>query len=228
MWLQAGFSMLAACFFFFFFLCPHIVVEAQNLQLSLKPRKDQKQRHFTGAVGGIPVLDPLGTSVEELYAYIGGWPEGGYNPNEIADKTYIYMQHLRKAGGTTLCAVIGANVPSNTMQDCFLYIDGKEKRDWQRSLDEGYDFSRLEAVMRTNNVTFVSSEDGVFPRWIDFHKPSLLPILKQWSFVTVVRFPLDRMLSLFTYQKKLKWGPQANNPCESMEAFTHDPTKAIQ
>jgi hypothetical protein len=216
--------MRVACVFFFFLLCPHILVEASNRQL-----KAQK-RHFTtlGAVGGVSLLNPRGTSDEELYAYIGGWPKGGYNPNKIADNGYIYMQHLRKAGGTTLCAVIGANMPSNAMHDCFVYIDRGEERSWQRSLDVGWDFSRLETAMHSNNVTFVTSEDGVFPHWIDFHKPSRLPILKQWSFVTAVRFPLDRMLSLFTYQKRLMWGPQSNHRCGSTQAFMNDPTKAIK
>lgn len=166
---------------------------------------------------------------EALFAYIGYRSPGGYDPNDVPEDGFFFMQHLRKAGGTTLCAVLSQNVPANALADCFIHktIGGKQKN--QRSLEVGWDLATLEESMVAQSVKVASSEDGVFPSWIDFDDPTLLPILRHWSFVTALRFPLDRMTSFFMYEGSVvEWGDSRSKLCGSKNEFNQDPHRVTE
>jgi hypothetical protein len=100
---------------------------------------------------------------------------------------YIWFQHVRKAGGTTLCDVMSRNFISTNRTGC-----------WCKSYINANLLHSMEEVelfcMKHFGLDFVSFEAGGFPKYA---RSSLNDT--KWVFMTSLRNPLDRIISHVHY-----------------------------
>ena len=126
----------------------------------------------------------------------------------------IYLQHVRKAAGTTLCALLRANANA-TVHDCqppAPISDRGPDQPIRQSTEMRYkdptrhymanvlSFGSLEKVasyLDKEGLEVVASESNHMPAYVDDHLGGADP---SWVFVTSMREPIGRILSSLHYE----------------------------
>ena len=128
----------------------------------------------------------------------------------------IYLQHIRKAAGTTLCALLRANANATTT-NCL----------YRRSLVSFRSLKDVASKMDGDNLDIIASEDGDLPRFVDDHLGGADP---SWVFVTIMREPIGRILSSLHYEYgllKLAWKEAQHRSVHGGEPFTADQQRKL-
>ena len=114
----------------------------------------------------------------------------------------ILLQHVRKAGGTTLCSMLRQNMNA-TGADCMLNTRIVGITKFYRTLASfASPFKSLQDVrefMAQKRLEAASSEDGGVPAYAVPHDVSESDH-QQWVFLTSMRDPIDRIVSAMRYE----------------------------
>ena len=150
---------------------------------------------------------PMAELVEAYNGTLLHGPHAGF----LSGVGRVWLQHVRKAGGTTLCAVLRQNLNASS-NDCMLpTLDGAIV--WSMGHGEGFyrtlapwgapfsSLAQLAAAMRAQGVEAVASESGGVP---DYALPGKRTSAErqEWVFLTSMRAPLDRLVSAMRYEGK--------------------------
>ena len=108
----------------------------------------------------------------------------------------VWFQHVRKAGGTTLCRFFGqpGNARARVRDNCW----GLPGQDTMRAQQ----FPRVLKHMAERGLDLVSSEGGDFPPFA--RRGMLDDTLSNFTFLSVVRHPIDLLISHTVYDLDLK------------------------
>ena len=114
---------------------------------------------------------------------------------------FLLMEHVHKAGGSTLCHLLKRS-PSVRIKDD--YNCNFRKGNW-RSIPHNMSANELEATLRNaHEGNFVANEDAPFPAQLRrklFHPFGRKSnATSRWSFVTILRNPIDRIVSHFKFE----------------------------
>ena len=164
----------------------------------------------------------------------------------------IYMQHVRKAAGTTLCALLRANANA-TLRDCQAPapinisdspapIDASDggpdqpirrpatmlqykdpTRDFMENLLSFGSLEEVASYLDKEGLEVVASESDHMPAYVDDHLGGADP---SWVFVTSMREPISRILSSLHYEYKplmKEW----NEAVGAADPFTADKQKQL-
>jgi hypothetical protein len=109
-----------------------------------------------------------------------------------ASNTYLFFQHLRKAGGTNFCTLAKANLPSRSIPSYYCMPD----MDWSNQRCAGclnrYTNQDIQNRMNTDSYSILGNEWDPFDAERYFHLDAI--------FATSFRKPLDRALSQFRFE----------------------------
>ena len=140
---------------------------------------------------------PAAAAQQRPDAY-GGALWAGPHAAVVAGEGYIWLQHVRKAGGTTLCAMLRQNYNA-TPHDCLLL---------KGSSGSLASFGTLEAVaaeLRKRRLEAAASAKGSVPL---FGRPQVANARgggnsaeHRWAFLTIMRDPVDRLVSSMNFVK---------------------------
>jgi hypothetical protein len=111
------------------------------------------------------------------------------------EDTFLFFQHLRKAGGTNFCSLAQANLPKRSVHSYYCMPDMDWKRPDGTKIGAGYlhHWSNEEIATRIKNEGYrIAGNEWDSFRQDHFELPS--------AFVTSFRKPLDRALSQFRFE----------------------------
>lgn len=116
-------------------------------------------------------------------------------------KGFLLMEHVHKAAGSTLCHLLKKSPSVKIAND---YNCNFKKGAW-RSIPHDMPATELEETLRsTDNMNFVANEDAPFPHQLRhklFHPfGANSNSSSRWSFVTILRNPIDRIVSHFKFE----------------------------
>ena len=138
----------------------------------------------------------------------------------------IYLQHVRKAAGTTLCALLRANANA-TVGDCMppnrVGGSGDVGRVFRSVNGVFGSLEEVASYLDNNRLEVVASENGHMPAFVDDHLGGTDP---SWVFVTIMREPIGRILSSLHYEYKplmKEW----NEAVGAADPFTADKQKQL-
>jgi hypothetical protein len=109
--------------------------------------------------------------------------------------TFLFFQHLRKAGGTNFCSLAQTNLPTRSVPSYYCMPDIEWTRPDGRTIGAGYlhHWSNEEIATRIKNKGYRIAGN----EWDSFRQDHFeLPA----AFVTSFRRPLDRALSQFRFE----------------------------
>jgi hypothetical protein len=124
---------------------------------------------------------------------------------------FVMFEHLHKSGGSTLCGLMQANSNVKFRANINCNLIDKIGKIW-RSVPHGWGIDRVEKYLNDTQRNVISNEDAVFPAALRpalfSHRSSFSP----WSFITILRNPVDRILSHYrfenlnlTYHSVMNW-----------------------
>ena len=123
---------------------------------------------------------------------------------------FLYFQHIHKAGGSTLCHILARsrNIKLGRHINCNLIkrLNPKNKSSdiTMRSLPFDWRIQELEEFMISTGRNTIAAEDQPLASWWNLHdiKPMQLnDITKKWSFITIIRHPVERILSHYRFER---------------------------
>lgn len=109
----------------------------------------------------------------------------------------IWLQHVRKAGGTTLCHFFGTkgNAHATPEQTCW-GLPGV------RQVSEQDILAKVVRHMDEKGLDFMASENGDFPEFARIGMTD--DSMQNWTFLTILRHPIDLLISHAVYDLDFK------------------------
>ena len=126
-----------------------------------------------------------------------------------AGSGFVYYQHIHKAGGSTLCSILarsrnvrlGRNVNCNLLMEA---IPGNKSSEVQmRALPRTWTLADIERLMESSGRNALAAEDQPFSTMWGLSDSIMRGDVdnSRWSFITIVRHPVERLLSHFKFEQ---------------------------
>lgn len=118
---------------------------------------------------------------------------------------YMYVTHFHKAAGSSLCSLI---IRSGVLRLPSKHINcnGIHRRKLLRSPPPSWGAAETMTYFKEENANVLFSEDLPHPRWISrlLTGQSDQSIMADWTFVTILRHPIRRIMSHYDFQRQRK------------------------